>query len=66
MDSKSGGFPAGAVCKNKANLSRNENGAKSYLEGYYGNIPACGAQRNKANFKTTADVIRLAGLFLAG
>lgn len=66
MDSKSVGFPAGAICKNKANLCRNENGATSYLKRDYGNISACGAQRNKANFKTTAEMIRLGGLFLAG
>ena len=66
MDSKSGGFPAGAICKNKANLCRNENGATSYWKGLYDNISACRAQKNKANFKTTAEMIRLGGLFLAG
>jgi hypothetical protein len=31
-----------------------EMGAKSFVEGYYGNKPACGVEENKANSKPIA------------
>ena len=34
--------------KKQSQFAGRRNGVKSYMKGYYGNKPACGAEKNKA------------------
>ena len=40
--------------KKQSQFQNGKNGVKSYMKGYYGNKPAWGAQKNKANSKPIA------------
>ncbi len=51
----------GCVCKNKPNFRMVKIGVNSYMKGHYGNMPSCGAQKNKANlFRSAYRVLRKA------
>jgi hypothetical protein len=46
--------------KKQTQFSKGQNGAKSYLKGYYGNITVHGAQKNKANSKHALSAVEWA------